>query len=255
MVEKDTEFFKIELATRKIEVDCLHRYVFNQCGAYLVRFAMPDFCVGASEADIAFERQTKAAEALSSPESVSDDASDEYLESLAVCRQIAVQMLDYSTFLMHGAVIALDDQTSFMFTAKSGTGKTTHIRKWLENAPGAFVVNGDKPLIKIAGEEAIAYGTPWCGKEHLNTNIGVPLRAIVLMERSEDNEIEEISFSQAFPTLLQQTYRPSDADKMRKTLSLLSALNGKMKFYRFRFNNLKPDAFRVSYEALTGKRL
>ena len=156
---------------------------------------------------------------------------------------------------MHGAVIALDDQTSFMFTAKSGTGKTTHIRKWLENAPGAFVVNGDKPLIKIADTEAIAYGTPWCGKEHLNTNIGVPLRAIVLMERSEDNAIEEITFSQAFPTLLQQTYRPADADKMRKTLSLLSALNGKMKFYRFRFNNLKPDAFRVSYEALTGKHI
>ena len=180
-------------------------------------------------------------------------SSLEQIETYALQRKVAESLISFSTFLMHGAVIAVDKQNSFMFTAKSGTGKTTHIRKWLENDPEAFVVNGDKPLIKVTDSEAIAYGTPWCGKEHLNTNIGVPLRAIVLMERSEDNEIEEISFSQAFPTLLQQTYRPADADKMRKTLSLLSALNGKMKFYRFRFNNLKPDAFRVSYEALTGK--
>ena len=40
---------------------------------------------------------------------------------------------------------------------------------------------------------------------------------------------------------------------MRKTLELLKRLNGKVRFYRFRFNNMKEDAFRVAYNALTGK--
>ena len=242
----DKNAFCLKIAGIPAEIRHTYDYVRGYCGKYLTE-ETPTLFVSLTEDDMARETDEN--------QKAGDSMELRHIESLAIQRKLTESLLSYSTFLMHGAVIALDSQTSFMFTAKSGTGKTTHIRKWLENAPGAFVVNGDKPLIKIAWEEAIAYGTPWCGKEHLNTNIGVPLRAIVLMERSEDNEIEEISFSQAFPTLLQQTYRPADADKMRKTLSLLSALNGKMKFYRFRFNNLKPDAFRVSYEALTGKRI
>ncbi len=237
---------RVKIADTTMVVQHAHDYVRKFCNDFLTE-GNPSVFISVTEDDVKYETINNRASIPS--------VEPKYIEAFVVYRKIAESLLSYSTFLMHGAVIALDDQTSFMFTAKSGTGKTTHIRKWLENAPGAFVVNGDKPLIKITDTEAIAYGTPWCGKEHLNTNIGVPLRAIVLMERSEDNEIEEISFSQAFPTLLQQTYRPADADKMRKTLSLLSALNGKMKFYRFRFNNLKPDAFRVSYEALTGKRI
>ena len=242
----DNNAFCLKIAGIPVEIRHTYDYVRGYCGKYLTE-ETPALSVSLTEDDMAWETEENR--------KTGELAETRNIESLAIQRKLCESLLSFSTFLMHGAVIALDTQTSFMFTAKSGTGKTTHIRKWLENAPGAFVVNGDKPLIKITDTEAIAYGTPWCGKEHLNTNIGVPLRAIVLMERSEDNEIEEITFSQAFPTLLQQTYRPADADKMRKTLSLLSALNGKMKFYRFRFNNMKADAFCVSYEALIGKRL
>ena len=51
--------------------------------------------------------------------------------------------------------------------------------------------------------------------------------------------------------MLQQTYMPEDAGKMRKTLMLLSKLKGKVKFYKFAFNNMKEDAFIVAYNALT----
>ena len=49
---------------------------------------------------------------------------------------------------MHGAVIRYKGK-AYLFTAPSGTGKTTHIRQWLKKAEGTFVVNGDKPLIKV----------------------------------------------------------------------------------------------------------
>ena len=119
----------------------------------------------------------------------------------------------------------------------------------------AYVVNGDKPLIQITGTQAIACGTPWCGKEKMNTNIMVPLKAIVLMERGESNEIKEISYSEAFTTLLQQTYRPNDAGKMRKTLFLLSRMKGLIRFSRFIFNNMKEDAFDVAYRALAKENI
>ena len=79
----------------------------------------------------------------------------------------------------------------------------------------------------------------------------VPLKAIVLMERGEDNRIEEISFEKALGGLLRQTYMPGDAEKLKKTLSLVSLLKGKVRFYKYIFNNMKNDAFEVSFSAIT----
>ena len=78
----------------------------------------------------------------------------------------------------------------------------------------------------------------------------VPLKSIILMERAEENHIEQISFAQAFPTLLQQTYRPDDEEKMRKTLRLMQRLPPAVSFWRFQCNNFKDDCFDVAYNAL-----
>ena len=172
-----------------------------------------------------------------------------YLETIIIYRKICNEMPLFNTFLMHGAVIAVGNE-SFMFAAKSGTGKTTHIKKWLENNKDAYVVNGDKPLIRITEDNVMACGTPWCGKEYLGNNVIVPLKSIVLMERGEDNRMEKITFKQAYLDLLQQTYLPPDADNARKTLSLLSQLDGKVDFWKFTFNNFKDDCFSISYHEL-----
>ena len=181
-----------------------------------------------------------------------DNGNKRSIENTVMCRKIAEELLNLNVFLMHGAAISLDNNT-IIFTAPSGIGKTTHIQKWLDHFPDAFVVNGDKPFIKISHDNLsppLACGSPWAGKENKYTNTMVPIKAIVCMERSEENHITEITFAQAFPFLLQQSYRPGDKDKMRKTLRLLQSLNGKVKFYRFKCNNFKDDCFEVAYNAL-----
>lgn len=172
-----------------------------------------------------------------------------YLETLAVYRKISEDILDYDVFLMHGAVIGYKNM-AYMFTAESGTGKTTHIMKWLDHLDEAYVVNGDKPLIRITDSEVIACGTPWCGKERMGRNCMVPLKAIVFMERGEKNVIEEVSFEKVLSLLIRQTYMPDNTIKLKKTLSLLSRLNGKVKFYKYVFNNMKSDAFNVAYNGI-----
>lgn len=64
---------------------------------------------------------------------------------------------------MHGTVVDHNGQ-AYMFTAPSGTGKTTHAKLWLDNLPDAFIVNGDKPFIIAGDEQPKACGTPWAGK-------------------------------------------------------------------------------------------
>ena len=169
-----------------------------------------------------------------------------------VLRKISEVLLQFDVLLLHGAVVAVNGK-SYLFTAPSGIGKTTHILKWLKHLPDACVVNGDKPFIKFGGDNntlPMACGSPWAGKENMYTNTMVPLNAIILMERSENNHITQISFDEAFPTLLQQTYRPESIEKMRKTLKLLQRINSTVKFYRFQCNNFKDDCFDVAYNAL-----
>ena len=109
--------------------------------------------------------------------------NDEYLETLAVYRKIAEKMIDYDTILFHGSVIAVDG-IGYLFTAKSGTGKSTHTRLWRELfGERAVMVNDDKPLIKVSENGIIVYGTPWDGKHRLSTNTFVPLKGICFMSK------------------------------------------------------------------------
>ena len=238
--ERTERHFCISVAGRIIGIDAMYSEVYSLCGNYLCDQS-PEIRISVNEMDLAREREEAEWSSL--------QQRDGYMELLAVYRKICEAMLDYDTFLMHGAVVASGDY-AYMFTAESGTGKTTHIRKWIRNIEDAYVVNGDKPLIRMTETQAIACGTPWCGKEKMNTNIMVPVKTIVLMERGEHNKISEITYSEAFATLLQQTYRPNDPEKLRKTLSLLLRMKGLVRFYKFVFNNLKEDAFDVAYQAL-----
>lgn len=242
-MKNNEQHFCILLAGRVIRINTLFPNTYMLCNGYYCE-QIPEMEIKIRKEDVAFERAEAKDKA---------PKNDGYLETLAVYRKICENMISYDTFLMHGAVIALD-QKAYMFTAESGTGKTTHIKKWLNNLKNAFVVNGDKPLIQVTESQVIACGTPWSGKEGMNTNTMTPLKAIVLMERGENNSMEEISFGKAFPILLQQTYRPNEIEQMKKTLKLLMQLNGKVLFYKFIFNNLKEDAFDIAYHTLTRKQ-
>ena len=98
-----------------------------------------------------------------------DDLSEHSLEFFALLRRISDIIINFDAFMIHGAVISVRE-SAYLFTAQSGIGKTTHIKKWLKNLPEAFVVNGDKPFIKISddGTPPLACGSPWSGKERMH---------------------------------------------------------------------------------------
>ncbi len=118
--------------------------------------------------------------------------------------------------------------------------------------PDSVVINGDKPFIKVTPEDIFACGTPWSGKEGWNTNEMVPLRAIYLLERSENNEIQEIDLGKAFPFLLQQTHWSVDPKAMQTTFRLLKAFDGRVKVYRF-LSTPTAEAVRLAYETARPK--
>ena len=175
--------------------------------------------------------------------------SDAYLETLAVQRKVTEELFRYDTLLFHGSVVAVDGE-GYLFTAKSGTGKSTHTRLWREVfGERAVMVNDDKPFLRITEEGVYACGSPWNGKHGLGTNITVPLKGICILERGEENRICPITPQEALYMLIQQSNRPRDPGKMPQYLALLDRLSAGVKFYRLTCNT-DPQAAITAYEGM-----
>lgn len=160
---------------------------------------------------------------------------DEALEALAVQRKIAEWLPTMGAVMFHGVVMAVNG-CGYLFTARSGVGKTTHARLWLKNVPGSSIVNGDKPILRLQNEVVLACGSPWMGKENYGENVNVPLEAICLLKRGQVNSIKPMSFTEALPVLLQQTYRPQDGSTMIATLDLIRNISSRIQLYTLTCN-------------------
>ena len=241
--------FVYRFAEREIEIQSLFPDVQEMCAGYRSEYPT-DFSVQTTQADIEFERDKSAREDEIEGIPIRH-FSDAYLETLAVYRKIAEKMPDYDTVLFHGSAVCVDGE-GYLFTAKSGTGKSTHARLWREFLGSrAVMINDDKPLIRMGEGKAVAYGTPWDGKHRLSSNIAVPLKAVCILERAAENRIREVTRSEALPMLVQQTYRPMDAAAMGKTLNLIDRLAGSVKLYRLGCN-MSIEAAKVAYNAMKG---
>ena len=236
------------IAEKNIAVASLYAGVHRLCAQYLCEGGAVDFAVETGQRDIDIEREKSAREDAAEGIPVRH-FTDEYLETLAVYRKIAERMPEYDTVLFHGSCVAVDG-AAYLFTAKSGTGKSTHVRLWRELlGDRAVMVNDDKPLIRVDGSGAVAFGTPWDGKHRLSSNIAVPLRAVCILERAEENVIRQITVSEAYPMLLQQVYRPSDAAAMGRTLDLTDRLAAAVRLWKLGCN-MRPEAARTAYDAM-----
>ena len=186
-----------------------------------------------------------------SPEGEGHSFSRGYLETLAVYRRIAEKMVEYDTFLFHGSAVAVEGE-AYLFTASSGTGKSTHTRLWRQLlGDRAVMVSDDKPLIRADGSTVRVFGTPYNGKHRLGCDMSAILKAVCILERSKDNHIEEIDAAQAYPMLIQQTYRPDSPLGLMKTMELIDRLASGVKLYRLGCN-MDISAAKIAYEAMKG---
>ena len=178
--------------------------------------------------------------------------SEAYCESLCLYRAIAEQLPRLERFVFHGAAVSIDGK-GFIFTAPSGTGKTTHIDLLMSNYPeNVSIINGDKPIIHVADNAARVCSTPWAGKEGLNANVSCDLAGIVLLRRGEVNRIRQIQPNDYFADIVAQTYFPKDSMARLQTFELLDKLARTVPFYVLECN-ISADAAKTSFEELKTK--
>ncbi len=231
----------IRLAGMTVDIKPRYRYAAELCRPYAApEGTVADFAVEASDEDLAYEAGRDAVavrEAEASPVAPHrTQASPAVLESAALYRKICHAALAYDVFLFHGSALTLDG-IGYLFTAPSGTGKSTHTSLWREcYGDRVTMVNDDKPLLRVTADRVTVSGTPWDGKHHISTPGEFPLRAICFLERGEENVLKPLTNEEAYPYLLGQTYRPADPALLMATLSLLDRAMKMLKFYRLTCN-------------------
>ena len=102
---------------------------------------------------------------------------------------------------MHASVIE-NQGKGYLFLGKSGTGKSTHSRLWLENVAGSRLLNDDNPIVRLHDDGSIwVYGSPWSGKTHCYINKGVPVGGIVKLNQAPENKIRRCALPEAYAAL------------------------------------------------------
>lgn len=228
-----------EIAGVVVKINYNYNYTETFLKKYLYYGAEPfDVEIFITKEDVLFEKSIIKNEDLS------------VLEQSAILRKLVnVFLNDYNAVVFHGSSIKYKDK-GFIFTAPSGTGKSTHTALLKELLKGDLsYINDDKPIIRVIGEDVLVYGSPWNGKHFLGENVKAKLKAICFLARGEENLIKKITPDKALKYLFKQTVSYSDIKSANSLLGVLSSIIDKVDFYVL-YCTKDISAAKLSYEVM-----
>lgn len=183
------------------------------------------------------------------PELVQDD-----WEYMLTGSDFYTELIRYNGILLHSSCVVVDDR-AYAFSADSGTGKSTHTQLWLEHfGDRAYILNDDKPAIRLIDGKVYACGTPWSGKYDYSTPRIVELAGICFLERSDNNWIKTADTGKAVFNIFSQTVRKLNRDKMDNLFDVLEQLFAKVPLFEMGCN-ISDDAVVMSYNAMSSGKI
>lgn len=175
----------------------------------------------------------------------------EAVEFYALSVALGEQLPMFDRLQTHGVAIEYQGK-SYIFSAPSGTGKSTRAFLWQKylGADNVSVINGDKPILWFRDNDVLACGSPWAGKEGLHRNVSAPLSGLCLLQRSSQNVIRRATASEFFDFYIRQLQMPGNSIAMVRALQLIDRLYKSVPIFLL-MNDMSEEGVRVCYEALT----
>lgn len=185
-------------------------------------------------------------------EEIHGDAGSPYIcEAVAILRVICDYIIDKGGFFLHCSCLKYKDE-AIIFTAPSGTGKSTHSALWRRHfGDDVVMINDDKPLVREKDGRFYIYGTPWNGKHSIGNNTSAPIRSVVFLSQAPENKATPISPIDAMALLLQQTVLPSNKAALSKLLDMLGRLVENIPMYRLGCT-ISDEAVTTIYQEIYG---
>lgn len=132
-------------------------------------------------------------------------------------------LLRNDVLILHSSFI-IHNNKSILFTAPSGTGKSTQAGLW-EKYKDAEIINGDRSAIGVRNNEYFAYGIPFSGSSKICKNKEAKINVIVALEQSKENSVRKLSKIEAVKILLSQVaINRWNKEEMKIVMSLIEQL-------------------------------
>ena len=194
-----------------------------------LKLAEPFLYDGADPADITLTiSYDRLEETAANPKCLSTKPQ---LENFFLSGAFNRKAINYGTMLIHSSALIYDGG-AYLFSADSRVGKSTHTRLWLKAfGDKVHIMNDDKPVVKLLDNQAVAYGTPFDGGSGIALNEAYPLKAVIFIERGEENYVRIPETKEIIQKLYFQTAHmvgAKTADNMLKNFEKLLSLT---KFY------------------------
>lgn len=221
----------------------------NNCGGRSEKQAVPYLAKNQDpnqqfDIDINVTKERVAAAMAEHPELNQND-----WEYMLTGNDFYTELIRHNGILLHSSCVVVDG-VAYAFSADSGTGKSTHTQLWLKHfGDRAYILNDDKPAIRIIDGRVYACGTPWSGKYDYSTPAVVPLAGICFLERSENNWIKPAETNKAIFNIFNQTIRKLGAAAMDRLMDNLNELFAKVPIYSLGCN-ISDEAVITSYNAM-----
>lgn len=140
------------------------------------------------------------------------------------------RVLERGEVFLHSSFIEVNGE-AILFTAECQVGKSTQAGLW-EKYRGAFVVNGDRSLLRKENGRWYACGSPYCGTSKICHNLTYPIRAIVILSQARENTARRAGTKEAFIAMLSGcTYHASRSSEVNAVTEIAGDLIASVPFY------------------------
>lgn len=169
-------------------------------------------------------------------------------EYMWTCQAFYNELLKHNGLMLHSSCVEKDGY-AYLFSARSGTGKSTHTHFWLKKLSGTRIINDDKPALICENGVWYACGTPFSGKTDENLDVKIPVRAIVFLHRSETNQVKRMLPALAVTQFIEQTINPTDRTLAEKMLEYTDSILRSVPVFSLGCN-LDPEAAEIAYNEI-----
>ena len=179
MMKKDGEKMKLLIAGLTVELE--PKYEDTK------RLAAPFICGDDRKPDIRLRVSDEYLDDLMSR--AAEGSTVGQMENFAFSSVFNQRAIPFRTMLVHSSALIYDGG-AYLFSGDSGVGKSTHTRLWLKAfGDRVHIMNDDKPVVRLYDDRAVCYGTPFDGGSGIALNESYPLKAIIFIERGEQNSV------------------------------------------------------------------
>lgn len=139
----------------------------------------------------------------------------------ALAYDVSRKLVPFGSVIFHGCAFIWRKKV-WIFTAPSGTGKTTQYVQWKRRYGDEIeILNGDKPVIMVDGDSVYVSCSPWKGKERMGNPVSAPLGGIIILSQAEENTVTRLSVRAAAPSIYRRfVLYGTDSDEMKQVCAI-----------------------------------